>query len=353
MKILIFRSGAFGDTLVITPVIRYLRAQGHELVVVTSKRGMEVFKHNPHISKLIQHKEETPIDKLSENIEHLRKQFKCEKVIDFSESIEVSLSQHPRSPNYKLPKAERIARFNRNFYEYSFEHAGQKEETRNLPDNSGIFCGDDQSIFYRPELFFDKNELYDVRDDGRREASYFLKKDCFNILIGMSGSGSNKAWPWTEDLAHKLCKGFEDIHIITVGDEKCRLIEPELEGRITNLSGRIPMRMAMQMTGIVDLVIAPDTGIIHAAGCYDTPKICLLGHNTIECITKHFKNDYSIESDPELAPCSPCIFLIYDMKLQCPLNPITNSSICMADGIPVETVYNRVSEIYAQSQKRS
>lgn len=332
MRILIFRSAAFGDCLIITPIIRHLHSQGHELYVVTSKRGMEVLKNNPHVHRLIQHKEETPIDKLSENLEHLRKQFKCEKVLDFSESIEVALSQHPRSPNYKLSKPEKLAKFNRNFYEYSFEHIKEKW---------------DSSTDFTPELFFDKQELYDVRDDGRHEAIDFVDENKFNILIGMSGSGGNKAWPWTQDLTAKILENYPDVHIITVGDEKSRLIEPDaVEGRITTLCGRIPMRMSMELTGLVDLVIAPDTGIIHASGCYDTPKICMLGHNTKECITKHFKNDYSLEADEILAPCAPCLFLIYDMKLQCPIDENTGGSMCMSRGIPLDVVYERFQEVY-------
>lgn len=330
MKILIFRSGAFGDCLIITPVLRYLHSQGHELYVVTSKRGMEVFKNNPHIHRLIQHKEETPIDKLSENIEHLQKKFKCDKVIDFSESIEVSLSQHPRSPNYKMSKPERLERFNRNFYEYSFEHAKSGYDFIYNPTELDL---------YRPELFFDRNEL----DDAMQYVDEFK----FNILIGMSGSGNNKCWPWTQDLANKIVDDFPDVHIITVGDEKSRLIEPDpIEGKITNLAAKIPMRTSMALTGLVDLVIAPDTGIIHAAGCYDTPKICLLGHNTKECITKHFQNDYSIEADEALAPCAPCLYLIYDMKLQCPLSLKTGGSICMSDGLPLMKVYERFKQVY-------
>lgn len=322
MKILIFRSGAFGDCLIITPAIHHLASQGHELYVQTSKRGMEVFKDNPHIKRLIAHKEETPIDKLSENIEYVRKQFKCDKVLDFSESIEVALSQHPRSPNYKLPKFERIKRFNRNFYEYSFEHIGESWKGVNL----------------RPELFFDNNEL--------KEASQYLKEGQFNILMGMSGSGSNKAWPWAQDLAYKICEENPDVHIITVGDLKCQLIEPTGE-RITNLSGKISMRIAMALTGLVQLVIAPDTGIIHAAGCYDTPKICLLGHNTKECITKHFVNDYSVEADSKLAPCAPCLFLIYDKNIQCPTDEeAAGASLCMSKGVTLDMVYEQFKKVY-------
>jgi ADP-heptose:LPS heptosyltransferase len=328
MKILIFRSGAFGDNLIITPAIRHLHNQGHELVVVTSKRGMEVFKDNPHISKLIQWKEETPIEKLEENIQYLKRKFKCEKIYNFSESIEVSLSQHPRSPNYKLPKFERLARFNRNFYEYSFEYIKESWDGVDL----------------KPELFFNQNEI----DDAIQYVGDFN----FNVLLGLSGSGNNKTWPWSQDFAYNLCDKYPDVHIITVGDEKCRLIEPEREGRITNLCGKIPMRTAMALTSVVDLVIAPDTGIIHASGCFDTPKMCLLGHNTKECIVKHFRNDYSVEADSRLSPCSPCFYLIYNMKLQCPIAD-NHGAYCMEKGIPMETVLKQFEVVYAESQKRS
>jgi ADP-heptose:LPS heptosyltransferase len=279
---------------------------------------MEVFKNNPHIIKLIQWKEETPVEQMEENLKYIAKQQKCEKTYNFSESIEVSLSQHPRSPNYKLPKYERMQKFNRNFYEYSFEHIG--EEWR--------------GVDLRPELFFEGYELDDV--------SKYLKNGATNILLGMSGSGNNKCYPWGQDLAYKIIESYPNAHIITVGDEKCRLIEPEGE-RIKNLSGKISMRQAMALTKIVDLVIAPDTGIIHASGCFNTPKICLLGHNTKECITKYFKNDWSIEADPFLATCAPCFFLIYNMKLQCPLAE-NGGAYCMEKGLPMETVFKRVQE---------
>lgn len=345
MRILIFRSGAYGDVLITTPIVRYLKSQGHEIVYVTSNRGMEVLKNNPHIERLIQHKEETKIEDLAANIEGLRKKFKCEKVIDFSESIEVALSQHPRSPNYKLPKLERIARFNTNFYEYSFQHVGWKfiQMSYSYPDGK-YFLSAEQC---RPELFFDRHELYDVRDEGRHEAVDYIDEFKFNILLGMSGSGGNKAWPWMETFALAVCEKYQNVHIITVGDEKCRLIEPELEGRITNLSGKIPMRMSMELTSLVDLVIAPDTGIAHAAGCYDTPKIILLGHNTIETITKHFTNDYSVEADPELAPCAPCLSLIYNKDEQCPtVAECGGAVLCMSKGITVDRVMEQFGKVY-------
>lgn len=345
MRILIFRSGAFGDCLITTPLVRYLKSRGHEVVYVTGERGLEVLKHNPNVYKLIKHDESVKNELLGDHIEWLKEKNRCQRVIDLNESIEVALSQHPRSADYKLPKQERIKRFNRNFYEYCFEHAAQNNGILFKDLIKAMATLDDYQMTqllpngYRPELFFDSTEL--------DQTAKHLKSDCFNVLIGLSGSGSNKTYPWMMDLCNSIQKDYPKVHLITVGDIKCQILEDSIDDvNITKLSGNIPMRQSMALTGLVNLVISPDTGLLHASGCYDTPKIGILGHNTIECITKHFTNDYSIEADEKLAPCAPCLYMIYDMKQQCPLSPISGGSICMAEGIPLQKVYDRFQEVY-------
>ena len=282
-----------------------------------------MLKNNPHVFKILPHDKTVKNELLGEHMEYLMRKHHCERLIDLNESIECAISQHPRSPNYKLPKKERLARFNRNFYEYCFEFAGEKWDGVDL----------------KPELFFDKSEL----DEARKH----LKDGCFNLLIGLSGSGNNKAYPWMMDLCNNIQKTHQNVHIITVGDIKCQLLEDAIDDvNITKLSGNIPMRTSMALTSMVDLVISPDTGLLHASGCYDTPKIALLGHNTHEHISKHFSHVYPIEADEKLAPCAPCSLMIYNMKSQCPLSPITGGSVCMADGIPLQVVYDRFLEVY-------
>lgn len=328
MRLLIARYGAFGDVVVLTPVLRYLASQGHELVVIVNERGVQVLKNNPNIKTLIEQKTDTvPVDQLSKHLSYMQSKHKCDKVLDFSESIEVALSLHPRSPEYKLTKPEKKARFNRNFYEYAFEHI--KEDWSNAD--------------LTPELFFSKDELI--------QAHSHINITKFNILMGMSGSGSNKAWPYSTELAERICNEIPEAHIITVGDERCQMIEPVITGRITNLSGRVPMRMSMALAGIVDCVVSPDTGLLHASGCYDTPKIGMLGHTTKENITKHFKNDYSVEADGKKVECSPCFFLVYNMKLQCPIDSDTGAALCMGRGISVDAVFNKVKEVYGEFLK--
>jgi len=312
-----------GDCIITTSLIRHLHSKGHQIFYVTSDRGFEVLKNNPHVFNLIKNDETVKNENLGEHIDWLKRKNHCDRVIDLNESIECALSQHPRSPNYKLPKAERLARFNRNFYEYCFEHA--KEPW-------------DKDTNFKPELFFDELELAEARKH---------LKDGFNLLVGLSGSGNNKAYPYIMDFCNLVQKEHKDVHFITVGDVKCQILEDAIDDvNVTKLAGNVPMRISMALTSIADLVIAPDTGIIHASGCYDTPKIALLGHTTRQMITKHFANDYSIEADEKLAPCAPCSYLVHSMKLQCPLNISTGSSICMADGIPLQSVYNQFKRVY-------
>jgi ADP-heptose:LPS heptosyltransferase len=328
MKIHIHRQGAFGDCVIVTPVIRYFHNQGHEVYIVSSDRGEQVLRHNPHVTKLIELKKDEYVNEaLGEHIQWLKRKYHCDRVIDLSESIEVKLSMHPHYPEYKRPKFEKILTQNRNFYEFTMELCDIKWSPEDL----------------NPELFFTEQELSEARS--------YLKPGKFNILVGMSGSGNNKAYPWTEDMCLEMAEKNPEFHIITVGDERCRLIEPE-HPNITNLSGKIPMRGSMALTGVVDLLISPDTGLLHASGCFKTPKIGLLGHNTIECITKHFENDYSLESDQDLVPCSPCFFLIQDIYLQCNVDENTGGAFCMSKGINPTRVIDQVSKVYAKHQER-
>lgn len=328
MHILVTRLGAYGDCLVLTPVLRELKAQGHEITMITSERGRDVFARNPHIDHLrFQESDKVPINDLKHYWTELNKDdIHADKEIHFSESIEVALAVHPRDPVYNYPKFERFLKCNRNYYEYAMEWAGLYWKGKNI----------------NPELFFSTSEL--------KTASKLLDYSKYNVLLCLSGSGKHKTYPWFEPLIGSILNEWPDAHVITVGDYICKLLEAK-DDRITNLAGEVNIRTAMALTGMVDLVISPDTGILHASACYDTPKVGLLGHTTIENITKHFFNDYSIESDPEKAECSPCFRLIYNMQLQCPTDIHTKAAYCMAHGLQAERVFEQVKKAHDRHGK--
>jgi ADP-heptose:LPS heptosyltransferase len=315
-KALIIRYGAYGDMLNIVPALKKLKEQGYHTILNTNKRGKETLEHCPYVDEWMMHDESMPVDQLSKHWEKIKEEVKPDKFINFSESIECNVALHPINPEYIYPKAERSNRCNRNYYDVTEAWAGLE--------------GCDK----RPEFHFTKEE--------EQQARSYLRPGMFNILWVLSGSGQQKVYPWSEYVMGELLKNFENVHIITVGDMKCQLLETIIDKNITNLSGECPMRLSMTLTKFVDLVVAPDTGVLHASGCFETPKIGLLGHTTKENITKYFLNDYSIEAE---CACAPCFHLIYSHEIQCPVDVVTRAAWCMSSGIQPERLYERICTV--------
>ena len=319
---LVVRYGAYGDCIMITPALTRLKELGYYVILDTTKRGMEIFKNDNRIDKIISHDDSIPLEKIKEFWEKQKKEIKPDFYVNFSESLECNVVMHPIQPAYNFPKYERRERCNRNYYDVTSEWAKL--------DNCGKI----------PSLQFTEEE--------HAEAKKYLKPDKFNILWGLSGSGKNKVYPWADFVMGEVLKNCKDVHFITVGDERCKLLETyNQEDIITNLSGIVSIRTSFLLTKYADLVIAPDTGLLHASGCYDTPKIGLLGHTTKENITKHFKNDYSLEAE---CACAPCFRLIYDYTIQCPVDVVTRAAWCMAVGIKPERIYEQITDCIKRSR---
>jgi len=319
-KALIVRYGAMGDMIIISPVIKKLKEQGYHVILNTNSRGQEVYKHDSRVDEFINHDEDTPLNELEKLWEKLTKKHKPDRFINFCQSLECNVAAHPTDPIYIYPKPERYPKCNRNYYDVTSEWAGLS------------------SCDKRPSLMFTEKEHEKVKK--------YLKPDKFNILWNLSGSGKNKVYPWTDFVMGEVLKNHKDIHFITTGDAKCRLLETLQDENVTNLSGETSIREVFLLTKYVDLVISPDTGVLHASGCYETPKIGLLGHTTIENITKYFINDYSIEAN---CACAPCFRLIYDHDIQCPIDNVTHAAWCMSVGLEPERVYDRIKEVINRS----
>jgi ADP-heptose:LPS heptosyltransferase len=315
---LVVRYGAFGDNLLITPVFKKLKELGYYVIVDTTERGREVFANNPNIDKITDRvTDSVPLKDIDKEWNRQKEEYKPDYYKNFSESLEVSIALHPRSPMYTYPKREREGRCNVNYYDHTEKWA------------------DLGPLYKRGELFF--------TDEEEAIARGYLRKSKFNLLWCLSGSGKNKAYPWSDYVIGEILKNHKNIHVITVGDLRCQLLESLNDKDITNLSGKIPIRVSMALTKFCDLVISPDTGILHAAGCFTVPKIGLLGHSTKENITKYFDNDHSIEAKCE---CAPCYRLIYDHNIQCPVDPVTHACWCMAKGIDPKDVYAKFQEVH-------
>lgn len=320
-KALVIRLGAFGDMVIITPALTRLKELGYYVILNTTHRGLKIFQGDSRIDEFIEHDESMPVEKVAEHWDKQKEDIQHDYYVNFSESIECNLALHPTDPSYNYSKQERAERCNRNYYDVSNEWAH--------------LSGCDK----RPSLQFDK--------ETEKKAKKYIKKG-FNVLWCLSGSGHNKTYPWTDYIIGDMLKNYPDTHILFVGNDRCQLLQTYHDKRITNLSGELDIKTSMCLTKHVDLVISPDTGILHASGCFSTPKIGLLGHTTKENITKYFENDYSIEAD---CSCAPCFRLIYDFNIQCPIEPVTHAAWCQAVGLRPERVYEQYEKVRKNAKR--
>lgn len=321
MRILIVRIGALGDALIITPLVRYLKEEGNEIYLMGSKSTEIIFKHNPYVDKFLFYKKDSiPTEFLGRFIEETAKAYECDKIIDLSGSIENKLLFHPLQPQYNFPKEERIKLANKNFYDWTFEVAGYPNIKGQLPE---MYFSDDEEEWC-----------------AKFRQDYLGKKI---ILWGLSGSARHKAYPYTRLVMEDIIMRYNNVIFITVGDEYCQILEVELEHeRVIHKSGKWNFRQSAIMCKYASLVIAPETGLIHAAGCFNTPKICLYSHSTRVSLSRYFVNDYSIEPD---VSCAPCFRLIYDADIQCPIDDLTKAPYCMAFGISPRKLITRIEEV--------
>jgi len=324
MRYLICRIAAIGDCIQITPLFRYLKEQGHEVYVLTSEWGVDIFKYNPFIDKLMLYVHDTvPAEELGGYFNKIGKENNCDKVINLCECIEVKYLFHAADPVYNYSKQERFLRGNKNHYDAVFEAAG-------FPEVTGK----------RPEMYFDEKE----EEESARFRHGFLGK--FVILWCLSGSARHKAYPYTRIVMEQLLLKHNDFIIITVGDNHCKVFEDGLEHeRCIHKSGKWTIRETAIACKYASLVIAPETGVLHFSGCFDTPKMGFLTHTNRECLSKYFKNDYSLEAKVD---CAPCFRLIDDADVQCPVETLSRAPWCVAFGFPPSQVIKKIEKVYSQ-----
>lgn len=315
--VIVHRFGAIGDFIIITPLLRALKEDGYHVTLNCNKRGMEILRGNPNIDAFREHDtSKEPGKELDEYLAKVDKDY--DKVVNLCESIEGSLARVPWRKDFHVSADQRHKECNKNFYDYALAWGGYSEIT----GKNG-------------ELYFSRLEERLAKDVRKKH------KDKFLILWSLSGSSPHKVYAFTEDVIQTLTRAYGDVVVMTVGDEVCELIEPRGAG-IKNYSGKWPIRKSLLMTKYVDLVVGTDTGLMHGAGCFDTPKILLLSSNTEENLSKHWKNCVSLEPPVE---CHPCHQMHYSRE-HCILDRESRTPICMTklDG---ETVLGAINNVYA------
>jgi len=286
----------------VTPLLKLLKQDGYHVTYNTTEKGVGILKLNPNIDKfLFQKTNQVDPKDLDAFWNGLSERY--DRFINLSESIEGTMLKIKGREDFEWSTQKRQSECSHvNYYDRTLEIGGYK-------DVKGML----------PELHFSSLEENLAR---KYRAKY---KDRFMILWSLSGSSFHKAYPYAESVAMNILNLYDDTMTVTIGDGVCELIEWQ-HPRAKCHSGKWPIRKSLIMAKYADLIIAPETGIANAAGCFDTPKIIMLSHSSKDNLTKYFKNCISLEAD---APCHPCHKLHYSLDT-CPIDEMIKSPVCMA-----------------------
>jgi len=128
------------------------------------------------------------------------------------------------------------------------------------------------------------------------------------VLWSMAGSSIHKVWPYMDTIIARLLLET-DCKVVLVGDVYGELLEQgwEKEPRVLCRSGKWDIRKTLAFAQIADLVIGPETGVVNAVAQEKVPKIITLSHSSIENLTKHWVNTFSLT--PDNVGCYPCHML--------------------------------------------
>lgn len=300
----VVRYGAFGDLMMASSIFPHLKAQGYRVTLFTMPIGEEVVRHDPNIDEIvIQDKDQVPNNQLVEFWAHLSKKY--DKFVNLSESVEGVWLALPGRSNHRWPHELRHKYLNRNYLEFTHELAGVDGEL--------------------------KQAFYPTLEEKAWARAQRDRMGKFVVMWSLAGSSVHKTWPYLDEIIARALLEFPEVEFVLVGDAVCQMLEQgwENEKRVHLRSGKWSIRQSLTFTAMADLLIGPETGVMNAAANLPVKKIVTLSHSSVENLTKHWLNTFSLA--PKNTACYPCHMLHSNGFEHCPRDERTGCAACQAD----------------------
>lgn len=328
----VVRYGGFGDSIQASNILPELKRQGYHVSFMTTPRGHDILKHDPHIDEfLIQDNDQVPNHELSDFWAAQAKRF--DRFIQLSESVEGTLLAMPGRANHMWPDALRRRELGKNYLEFTADLA-------ELPYRS------DARFYAAPEEAAAASRyLVDIRSDLAGPLRIGMRlPERFFILWCLSGSSVHKFYPGQDLVMRRVLATIPEAVIITNGDEACQVLEAgwESQPRVRCESGKMGIRQTLTLAQHVDCVVGPETGVLNAVAFEPMGKVIMLSHSSPENLTKHWVNTDVLT--PANTACYPCHRLHIGGEF-CPRDQETRAAACQADIAP-DRVYAAIRRHY-------
>jgi len=334
----VVRYGGFGDMIQASNILPELRRQGFHVTMMTTPRGHDIVKHDPHIDAFfMQDVDQVPNQELADFWAVQAARF--DRFINLSESVEGTLLAMPGRANHLWPDNLRRELLGQNYLEFTAKLAQipYRSEAR-------FYASEDETLKAKAYLADVKNTLAGPLKIGMRAPPRF------NILWCLAGSSIHKFYPAQDEVIANVLRSIPEAVIVFSGDIACKILESgwEKEPRVRCTSGEMDVRDSLSLAQVVDCVVGPETGTLNAVAFEQVPKVIMLSHSSHENLTKHWVNTAVLT--PASTDCYPCHRLHYTREF-CHEDAATGAAMCQKN-IDPNRVFEAIHAAY-QQYKRS
>jgi len=280
--ILLIDLGHFGDQLMLTPAIKYLRnhesSKPYKIFCITNILGLKALKNNPNIDKVF------TVNKDWDNNYNKKKWLKnYTNIYSLIRKINPEIAISCRSTAYHI---ETIAIYNslvktrigfcskglKSLLTNQISYDSNSHRVNQNIDLMREFTRDKQSVISTKPYFYPN-----VKNINKTKFDILFKGDTKIVLINPFAEHD---YIWKIDFYKKIVEFFisNKYHVYFVGLEKDKekinsFLSTQNYKNVFNLLGQTNIDDISYILSKSDLLVTVDTGIRHLANCFDLPVI--------------------------------------------------------------------------------
>lgn len=313
MRILIVKTHAIGDLLLVTPSISAVRSiyPSASISVLTGKWSAPVLYNNPNIDEIITIDDSILFGrkwgKIMDFINELRKK-KFDLAFIFQPSMKIRFLIYSTSIKKRIGLA-----FKGNNLFLTDPVLWEPNKSRYIVENYL-----DLVKKVKDDHFDVKVDLYLTNDEKEAANSFLDKKGIIKKekLIGIApGGGKNprdhvpmKVWDKNKyvDVIKKIIEKFDHTILLfgsAMDKDICNYIKEKTSDRVIDTSGEIDLRMLMALIDKCELLLTNDSAPVHFAIAQGIPSITIFGPTNPYSLLPDHPDHTAIVSPIECSPC--------------------------------------------------